>query len=162
MVYKKTMITPEQIRGARGMLGLTQAELARRARISTTGLNNIESGVSDPKLSTLLAIRAALEESGVQFIAENGGGPGVRLKGKGMASAPPAAEALGQAPREPTPDDDDEILPPAHARDDAPAGESAAAAPASGGVLGKVILSSASRPMASYKRSTPAPAWSSD
>ena len=59
------------------MLGLTQAELAKHAGISTTGLNNIESGSSDPKASTL---RAALEAAGVEFIAENGGGPGVRLR----------------------------------------------------------------------------------
>jgi predicted transcriptional regulator len=74
------MLTPEQIRGARAMLGLTQAELAKRAGMSTTGLNNIEKGSADPKASTLRAIQAALEQAGVQFIAENGGGPGVRLK----------------------------------------------------------------------------------
>lgn len=74
------MLTPEQIRGARAMLGLTQAELANRAGISTTGLNNIEKGGSDPKASTLKAIRSALEDAGVMFIPENGGGPGVRLR----------------------------------------------------------------------------------
>ncbi|HEV7254777.1 MAG TPA: helix-turn-helix transcriptional regulator [Mesorhizobium sp.] len=73
------MITPTQIRGARAMLGLTQAELARAAGISTTGLNNIERGDADPKASTLRAIQAALEAAGVQFIPENGGGAGVRL-----------------------------------------------------------------------------------
>ncbi|MEQ1954436.1 helix-turn-helix transcriptional regulator [Mesorhizobium sp. CN2-181] len=74
------MITAQQIRGARAMLGLTQADLAREAGISTTGLNNIESGSSDPKTSTLRAIRAALEAAGVEFIPENGGGAGVRLR----------------------------------------------------------------------------------
>jgi predicted transcriptional regulator len=73
------MITPQQIRGARAMLGLTQAELAERAGISKTGLNNIESGGTDPKASTLRAIKAALEAAGVEFISENGGGAGVRL-----------------------------------------------------------------------------------
>ncbi|WP_394889569.1 helix-turn-helix domain-containing protein [Mesorhizobium sp. AaZ16] len=74
------MITPEQIRGARAMIGLTQADLARRAGISTTGLNNIESGGTDPKASTLRAIQTALESAGVIFVAENGEGPGVRLR----------------------------------------------------------------------------------
>jgi predicted transcriptional regulator len=74
------MITPQQIRGARAMLGLTQAELAERAGISKTGLNNIESGATDPKVSTLKAIQAALEAAGVEFIPENGSGAGVRLK----------------------------------------------------------------------------------
>jgi predicted transcriptional regulator len=77
------MLTPQQIRGARAMLGLTQSDLAALAGISTTGLNNIESGATDPKASTLDAIRAALEKAGVEFIAENGGGAGVRLKKKG-------------------------------------------------------------------------------
>lgn len=76
------MVTPEQIRGARAMLGITQADLAHRAGISTTGLNNIERGHADPKTSTLRAIEAALREAGVIFIAENGGGPGVRLAKK--------------------------------------------------------------------------------
>ncbi|TPM33752.1 helix-turn-helix transcriptional regulator [Mesorhizobium sp. B2-2-2] len=73
------MITTQQIRGARAMLGLTQSELAKLAGISTTGLNNIEAGTSDPKASTLVAIQTALEGAGVQFIPENGGGAGVRL-----------------------------------------------------------------------------------
>ena len=33
---------------------------------------------------TLAAIRRALEEAGVQFIAENGGGPGVRLRDRAI------------------------------------------------------------------------------
>ncbi|RWP72387.1 helix-turn-helix domain-containing protein [Mesorhizobium sp.] len=74
------MINPEQIRGARAMLGLTQAELAKRAGISTTGLNNIESRGTDPKASTLRAIQSALEAAGVIFVDENGEGPGVRLR----------------------------------------------------------------------------------
>jgi predicted transcriptional regulator len=60
------------------MLGLTQAELAKNAGISTTGLNNIERGSADPKTSTLRAIQAALESAGVEFT--NGGQPGVRLR----------------------------------------------------------------------------------
>ncbi|GLK68111.1 helix-turn-helix domain-containing protein [Hansschlegelia plantiphila] len=78
------MITPQQIRGARAMLGLTQAALAAAAGLSTTALNNIERGTADPKASTLTAIRKALETAGVIFVAENGEGPGVRLKKAGM------------------------------------------------------------------------------
>jgi len=79
------MITSEQIRGARAMLGFTQAELATAAGISTTGLNNIERGTADPKASTLRSIQDALEAAGVIFIegAYSGtGGPGVRLVSK--------------------------------------------------------------------------------
>ena len=74
------MLKPEQIRGARAMLSLTQAEVAKRAGISTTGLNNIERGLSDPKASTLAAIQTVLEAAGVDFT--NGGEPGVKLRRK--------------------------------------------------------------------------------
>ncbi|CAA2157060.1 hypothetical protein MBRA_02478 [Methylobacterium brachiatum] len=71
------MLKPEQIRGARAMLGLTQAEVAKRAGISTTGLNNIEREASDPKASTLDAIQRVFEAEGIVFT--NGGEPGVKL-----------------------------------------------------------------------------------
>jgi transcriptional regulator with XRE-family HTH domain len=74
------MLTPQQIRGARAMLGMTQADLAARAGLSATALNNIERGASDPRASNLAAIQRALEGAGVLFIAENGEGPGVRLR----------------------------------------------------------------------------------
>jgi transcriptional regulator with XRE-family HTH domain len=61
------MMDAPQIRAARAMLGLTQAELAKRAKISVTGLNNIESGQSDPRASTLEAIQSALELAGAEF-----------------------------------------------------------------------------------------------
>lgn len=54
------------------MLGLTQAELAKRAGLSTTGLNNVERGLADPKVSTVAGIQRALEEAGVRFTNEGG------------------------------------------------------------------------------------------
>ena len=70
------MITVAQIRAGRAMARLTQAQLAARAGISTTAMNNIEHG-KDAKGSTLRAIQGALEESGIEFDADGGG---VRLK----------------------------------------------------------------------------------
>lgn len=64
------------------MLGMTQAELAQKAGISTTGLNNIEKGNADPKASTLAAIRTALEAAGVEFINDERGDGVVRLRDK--------------------------------------------------------------------------------
>lgn len=78
--YYLFMITPEQIRGARAMLGMTQTHLARAAGLSTTGLNNIERGASDPKSSTLTAIRTALEAAGVEFITTDRGEGVVKLR----------------------------------------------------------------------------------
>lgn len=82
------VITPAQIRAARGLLNLTQADVARLTGLSTTGFNNIERGRADPKASTLSAIQRAFEEAGVEFIPENGGGPGVRLRGRSSLPKP--------------------------------------------------------------------------
>ena len=79
------MITPQQIRGARAMIGKTQAEIASAAGISTTARNNIERGAADPKASTLAAIQRALEAEGVVFLADGEakvGGVGVRMRDK--------------------------------------------------------------------------------
>lgn len=76
------MITPAQIRAARALIGWIQSDLAEKAGLSLTGLNNIEGGSADPRTSTLTAIRDALEKAGVEFIPENGGGAGVRLAKK--------------------------------------------------------------------------------
>jgi transcriptional regulator with XRE-family HTH domain len=78
VAYNSSVITPAQIRGARAMLGLNQAELARRAGISATGLNNIERGDADPKASTIKAVQDVLDSLGVDFT--NGGAPGVKLR----------------------------------------------------------------------------------
>jgi hypothetical protein len=40
----------------------------------------LEAGNSEPRRSTLEVIRRAFEDAGVEFIDENGGGPGVRLR----------------------------------------------------------------------------------
>lgn len=45
-----------------------------------TALRNFERGATQPIRSILAAIRSALESAGVEFIEENGGGRGVRLK----------------------------------------------------------------------------------
>jgi CheY-like chemotaxis protein len=74
------MISLEQIRAARAILGLKQHQLAKKAGISTGTLNNIERGVqTDPKMSTMRAIQEALEADGVEFLNDEDGTTGVRL-----------------------------------------------------------------------------------
>ena len=72
------MTVPAQIRAARALLGWTQADLAAKANISTNAINSIERGKADPKLSTVNAIRKALETGGVEFT--DGDRPGVRMR----------------------------------------------------------------------------------
>jgi len=76
---ERKVITVDQIRAARAMARLTQAQLAARAGISTTAMNNIEHG-TDAKGSTLRAIQTTLEEFGIEFDMD---GRGVRLKPTG-------------------------------------------------------------------------------
>lgn len=61
------------------MLGWSQAQLAEAADVSRATIVDFERGVRVPHRSNLVAICKALEAAGIQFIAENGGGPGVRL-----------------------------------------------------------------------------------
>ena len=71
-----------QCRMARAALQIGVRELADMARVSPTTITRLERGEAlYPR--TLDAIRAVLEAAGVEFIPENGGGVGVRLKAKG-------------------------------------------------------------------------------
>jgi transcriptional regulator with XRE-family HTH domain len=77
------MLTPAQVRAARALIGETQPETAARAGVSVSTLKRAEGTITPPASAEAVdSIRAALEAGGVEFIAENGGGPGVRLKGK--------------------------------------------------------------------------------
>ena len=73
--------TIEQIRAARGLLGWSQSELAKRARLSLPTVKRVEAGTG-PRVSDEARgrIQEALEVGGAEFISENGGGPGVRLR----------------------------------------------------------------------------------
>lgn len=65
-------ISTAQIRGARGLLDWSQAELSKRTGISTTSIGNIESGNTQPRESTLQVIRKAFEDAGIEFMPDNG------------------------------------------------------------------------------------------
>jgi Helix-turn-helix domain len=61
-------------------LGWTTTELARAAKVGVSTVNRLETDQATPIPSTLAAIQHALEAAGVEFIPENGGGAGVRLR----------------------------------------------------------------------------------
>jgi transcriptional regulator with XRE-family HTH domain len=93
----KLSITPQQSRGARAMLGWTREQLAERSKVSAATLADFEAEKRTPYDRTLADIRRALEEAGIEFIPENGGGPGVRLR-KHVAAAAEAASGSKPAP----------------------------------------------------------------
>ena len=74
------MITSEQCRAGRGLLGWSQQELADSAGVGVVTVHQLEAGTSEPRRATLLVVRRAFEKAGVEIIDENGGGPGVRLR----------------------------------------------------------------------------------
>lgn len=74
------MITKEQSRAARGLVDWSQATLATAANLGESTIRDFEKGRRVPSTNNLAAIRSALEAAGVEFIAENGGGAGVRLR----------------------------------------------------------------------------------
>ncbi|MGJ8628102.1 MAG: helix-turn-helix domain-containing protein [Sulfitobacter sp.] len=63
---------------ARAALGLGVRDLAKLSEVSPDTIARLERG-EELKPATVATIRAALEQAGVEFIAENGGGAGVRL-----------------------------------------------------------------------------------
>jgi predicted transcriptional regulator len=79
-------ISIRQVKAARALLAWSQSDLASAAGVSVPTVARLETGDGDlgGRLSTITAIRAALEAAGVEFIPQNGGGPGVRLKSPGV------------------------------------------------------------------------------
>lgn len=75
------IVTGEQLRGARAMARIEQGDLAHKAGVSVDTIKRLERTVGpiSANVNTMASIVQALEAAGVEFIAENGGGPGVRL-----------------------------------------------------------------------------------
>jgi transcriptional regulator with XRE-family HTH domain len=72
--------TPAQCRAARGLIGWSQQDLATASKVAKPTIANFEAGKSTPYERTAKDLVAALEAAGVVFVAENGDGPGVRLR----------------------------------------------------------------------------------
>ena len=75
------MFSPSQIRAARALVGWSQSDVAAAAGLSIPTVKRAEAddGIRVSE-DALVAIASALKKAGVEFIAENGGGVGVRLR----------------------------------------------------------------------------------
>jgi transcriptional regulator with XRE-family HTH domain len=69
----------------RAALNWSTLDLAKKAGVGGNTVNRFEAG-QDARVSSVDKMRAALEAAGVEFIAENGGGAGVRLRKKAGAT----------------------------------------------------------------------------
>jgi transcriptional regulator with XRE-family HTH domain len=77
------MIYPVQVRAARGLLGLSQDDLAEQASVGVVTVMRLEAAGTSIRGSaqTMARIQRALENAGIIFIDQDGeGGPGVRLR----------------------------------------------------------------------------------
>jgi transcriptional regulator with XRE-family HTH domain len=75
-------LSSAQIRAARSLLRWTADELAAASALSVATIRRAELKEIRTTLTVAndLAIRRAFEAAGVEFIDENGGGPGVRFR----------------------------------------------------------------------------------
>jgi transcriptional regulator with XRE-family HTH domain len=83
MISKSILkVSIRQVKAARALLGWSQEELAEAASISVPTIKRLEAGEGalGGRSSTGDKIWKALQAGGVEFIDENGGGAGVRLK----------------------------------------------------------------------------------
>ncbi len=78
------MPSGSQIRAARGLLGISAAELAERAGVTWKTIQRFETaeGVPPNRSGTLDKVRAALEAQGIEFFGDPETSPGVRLRRK--------------------------------------------------------------------------------
>lgn len=80
------MITAQQMRAARALLGIDQRQLAELAQVSLPTIQRMEASDGQVRgvVDTLVKVIGALEAAGVELLGENapssGVGRGVRLK----------------------------------------------------------------------------------
>jgi len=79
---KKRTLTSFQIRAARALVKWSAEDLAKHSSVSLRTIRRAELADRETSMTAPndVAIRTALESAGVEFIDENGGGPGLRLK----------------------------------------------------------------------------------
>ena len=75
-------LTGRQIRAARGLVGWTAVDLAAASQVgvATIRRSEVENGPVRMTPANAATLQRALEEAGIEFLPENGGGVGVRLR----------------------------------------------------------------------------------
>ena len=79
---QKDPLTSAQIRAARALIRWRAQDLARKSAVGVATIRRAElvEGETAMTVANDAAVRRALESAGIEFIDENGGGPGVRLR----------------------------------------------------------------------------------
>jgi transcriptional regulator with XRE-family HTH domain len=78
----KTVILAHQLKAARVLARLDQQELSNRSGVSVPTIKRMEAGGGPIRgnYENVAAVVGVLETAGIEFIPENGGGPGARLR----------------------------------------------------------------------------------
>ena len=86
----KKPLTSDQVRAARALLRWSAEDLSRQSSVSLRTIRRAELAECRTTMTTAnnLAVRRAFESAGVEFIDENGGGPGVRLRKRQRVKQP--------------------------------------------------------------------------
>jgi predicted transcriptional regulator len=75
---KLNLLSPKQTRAARGWLGWSQTELAKRADVSLSTVRDFETGKRTPMVNNVAAMRSAIEAVGIRLLFdEKGAGAGI-------------------------------------------------------------------------------------
>jgi transcriptional regulator with XRE-family HTH domain len=82
LLRQALMLTPAQLRAARALVSWSRDALGEKSGTSPETVTGFETRGSDPKRSTMLKWRRALEAAGVEFLdfTDEGKGEGVRFK----------------------------------------------------------------------------------
>jgi DNA-binding transcriptional regulator YiaG len=80
MSTENVEMNPAQCRAGRALLDMTQSQLAELAKLGLSTVVDFEKGRRRVSQAAVESIQSALQRAGVDFIEENGGGPGVRLR----------------------------------------------------------------------------------
>ena len=92
-------LSPALSRAARALLDLDIADMVKKSGVPKAMISEIEKGGKVPQRQDVAALRLVFEESGIVFLADDGNGPGLRLRS--------GARQAGLRPEELTAENDD-------------------------------------------------------
>jgi predicted transcriptional regulator len=74
------MITSEQVKAARSVVGLSVRGLAAAADMSPFTITRFETGKGGMYAVNMAKVQAVLERAGITFLPDHGEGPGIRWR----------------------------------------------------------------------------------
>lgn len=92
-------LSPALSRAARALLDLDIVDMVKKSGVPKAIISEFEKGGKVPQRQDVAALRLAFEDAGIVFLADDGNGPGLRLRS--------GARQAGLRPEELTAENDD-------------------------------------------------------